>query len=195
MDGQTPLRRIPKENVRIPKTCSGKEGITTLIGIDPGLDGAIAWLKDDLAYIDVVDMPTMAGTGARRQVNAAELAKILRANKYWETPIPGEENRWNKFTQPVSVVYLEQVSARPGQGVSSMFSFGDSYGQVKGVIGCLGLPLILVTPQAWKKRAGIIHRDKDAARTMAQQLYPGAALGRKKDIGRADALLIARFGG
>ena len=82
----------------------------------------------------------------------------------------------------------------PGQGVASMFNFGMGYGIIQGVVSALGIPYELVTPQSWKKRAGLIGKDKDNARTMAQQLYPDAPLGRKKDIGRADALLIARFG-
>lgn len=150
-----------------------------IIGIDPGLTGAIAWLnEDDLSFINVVDMPTMALTGARRQVNAAELAKIIN-----ET-----------LDKEVGIIYLERVSAMPKQGVSSVFSFGMSYGIVLGVVAALGLPMALATPQSWKKRAGLIGKEKDAARTLAQQLYPAAPLGRKMDCGRADALLIARFG-
>lgn len=151
-----------------------------IVGIDPGLDGAIAFLKDSHDFVLVEDMPTYAGTGTRREVNEAELARIIK-----RAYASGQHD----------TVYLERVSAMPGQGVSSMFSFGCSYGIVRGVLSALGFPYELVTPQAWKKRAGIIGRNKDAARTMAQQLYPQAALGRKKDIGRADAILIARFGG
>jgi crossover junction endodeoxyribonuclease RuvC len=77
-----------------------------------------------------------------------------------------------------------------------MFSFGCSFGVILGVLAALSIPLVLVRPQAWKKRAGLPGKreNKDAARTLAQQLYPLAELGRKKDIGRADAILIARFG-
>src|SRR5690606_16808140 len=91
--------------------------------------------------------------------------------------------------------YVERVSAMPGQGVSSMFNFGMGYGVIQGVLASLGIPYTLVTPQTWKKRAGLAGKDKDNARTLAQQLCPEAPLGRKKDIGRADAILIARFGG
>lgn len=150
------------------------------IGIDPGLSGALVQLRNsDMAVCDVADMPVMALTGKRNQVNAAELAKILR---------PWAEDG-------VTAAYLEQVGAMPGQGVSSMFGFGTSYGIVQGVLAALQIPMVLVTPQGWKKRAGIPPgSDKDKARTLAQQLYPEAPLGRKKDIGRADAILIARFG-
>lgn len=148
------------------------------IGVDPGLDGAIAWLNDGCMFIKVVDMPSMATGTGRRQVNGAELARIIR----------------NGGNNDNVTVYLERVNAMPGQGVSSMFSFGMSFGIVLGVIAALEYPVELVTPQVWKKRAGLSGKDKDYARTLAQQLYPGAELGRKKDIGRADAILIARFG-
>ena len=144
------------------------------IGIDPGISGAIAMLNDDDSLINVYDMPVMAGTGKRQQVNASELAKLLSHSH--------------------GTSYLERVSAMPKQGVSSMFSFGTSYGIVLGVLAALQIPIVLVTPQRWKKTAGLTGKEKDMARTLAQQLYPEAELGRKKDIGRADAILIARFG-
>lgn len=150
------------------------------IGIDPGLTGALALLEDDNSISDLLDMPVMPLTGKRNQVNSAHLSQII---KIW---ISGE-----KVTP---TAYLEQVSARPGQGVSSMFGFGVSYGIVQGVLAAVGVPVVLVTPQQWKKRAGLIGKEKDMARTIAQRLYPLAELSRKKDIGRADALLIARFG-
>ena len=84
----------------------------------------------------------------------------------------------------------------PGQGVSSTFHFGESVGVVLGVLGALQMPIRMVTPAKWKKAAGLLGRDKDAARTMAIQHHPEIAdqLTRKKDIGRADAVCIARFG-
>lgn len=152
--------------------------MTLRIGIDPGVTGALALLGPDHELLDVCDMPTMNLTGKRQQVNAAALDKLLAI---WR----GDGIH----------AYLEQVSARPGQGVSSMFGFGTSYGIVQGVLGALQIPMSLVTPQSWKKRAGIPPKShKDRARTVAQQLYPQASLDRKKDIGRADAILIARFG-
>ena len=144
------------------------------IGIDPGISGAIAKLNDNDSFISVEDMPVMAGTGKRKQVNAAELARLLRLDG--------------------GTAYLEQASAMPKQGVSSMFSFGCSYGIIQGVLAALSIPVVIVSPRSWKKRAGIIGKEKDFARTLAQRLFPRAELGRKKDIGRADALLIARFG-
>lgn len=131
--------------------------------------------------VEVIDMPVMAMGKTKKQVNAAELGKILMV--------------WKKdYYPPGPTAYLEQVSAFPGQGVTSMFSFGMSYGVLQGVCGALQIPVVLVTPQAWKRRAGLIGKPKDMARTIAQRLYPSADLARKKDIGKAEAILIARFG-
>lgn len=146
------------------------------IGIDPGISGALALLDDNLALLDVLDMPIMALSKTKRQVNAAELAKIL--------------SKWKDAT-----AYVEKVSAYPGQGVTAMFNFGMSYGTLLGVLGALQIPVVLVSPQSWKKKAGILGKEKDMSRTKAQQLYPEADLARKKDCGRAESILIARFGG
>ena len=150
--------------------------MTYRLGIDPGLSGAIALLRDDLSLVAVFDMPVMTLRKGKNQVNAAALANIIKRPGYTMT------------------AYLEAVSAMPGQGVSSMFSFGTSYGIVQGVLAALGIPVVLVTPQSWKKWAGLVGKEKDYARTLAQRLYPAAELSRKKDIGRADAILIGRYG-
>lgn len=161
-----------------------------IIGIDPGNTGAVAFIGHGLEYHDVFDMPLMAN-GKKQQINPHELKRLLELrmlNALIEDSgdiIPGGE----RFH-----CYIEKVSAMPGQGVASMFNFGMGYGIIQGVVSALGIPYELVTPQSWKKRAGLIGKEKDNARTMAQQLYPDAPLGRKKDIGRADALLIARYG-
>lgn len=149
------------------------------IGIDPGISGALALLDDNLALIEVMDMPIMAMGKHKNQVNSAELGKLLAK---WQSQ------------NGTAIVYLEAVHSMPGQGVSACFNFGDSFGCIRGVCGALQIPIVLVTPQSWKKHAGLLGKDKDYARTKAQQLYPGAELGLKKHIGRADAILIARFG-
>ena len=149
-----------------------------LIGIDPGVSGAIAFLYDD-GQVRVFDMPVMALSAKKQQVNSAALADLIRPSM----------NHQGTMT-----AYVEQVHSMPGQGVAAMFNFGTSYGVIKGVLATLQIPMVLVTPHSWKKRAGLIGKDKDASRTLAQQLYPAAPLGRKKDVGRADAILIARFG-
>jgi crossover junction endodeoxyribonuclease RuvC len=151
------------------------------IAIDPGQTGAIAAIDDHDNVILLRDMPVMPRLhGKGDMVNGAELASIIMDAR------AGNE----------SIVYLEQVAAMPGQGVTSMFHFGESVGVILGVLQTLQCRYVMVKPQDWKKAAGIVRKDKDAARTLAIQLFPaiGDKLTRKKDIGRADALLIAKFG-
>lgn len=158
------------------------------LGIDPGLSGALALLDPHGKLVDVQDMPTMIrGSGKGRtkhQVNASALSKIIR---FMSCAASVSER------MPISAV-VEHVSAMPGQGVSSMFSMGDSFGVIRGVLAALEIPMETVHPRRWKKQARLLGAEKDAARTVASQLYPQADLSRKKDIGRADAILIARTG-
>ena len=156
------------------------------IGIDPGISGAIAVLCDDV-LLEVHDMPALevrVGKANKRQVNPAMLASIL----YGITLLPEAKghNSW---------VVLEKVGAMPGQGVTSMFNFGRSFGVVEGVAAGLRLGITYVTPQAWQKRAGK-KEGKDGSRQRVMELYPEHAdlFKRVKDDGRADAVLIARYG-
>ena len=155
------------------------------IGIDPGVSGAIAFLYDDLELRHVYDMPVMNLSAKKQQVNASEMGKLF-TELLWHD----EGTDHGRY----ATAYVEQVHSMPGQGVSAMFNFGTGYGVIQGVLGALQIPMVLVSPAVWKKRAGLTGKEKDASRTLAQQLYPAAPLGRKKDIGRADAILIARFG-
>lgn len=145
-----------------------------IVSIDPGLTGAIAFIDASGAHVE--DMPTM-GDGKHRIVDAANLSAMIEVR----TP---------------EIAYVERVSAMPGQGVSSMFKFGRSVGVIEGVLGALEIPVVYVTPQSWKKHAGLIGTAKDAARMAAIQRFPRLAedLKRKKDGGRADALLIGLYG-
>lgn len=147
-----------------------------VVGIDPGLTGAIAILENGRAKL-VFDMPIMKD-GKTNQVDGLALYNAL-------LPVPDHAQ-----------VILEQVHAMPGQGVSSMFTFGGAYHAARVVVQCLGLRLHKVTPSKWKRIAGL-GKDKEAARTMAIELFPEVAmdLQRKKDAGRAEALLIAHYGG
>jgi crossover junction endodeoxyribonuclease RuvC len=149
------------------------------IGIDPGLSGAIVVLEDDLPT-EWYRMPTMK-TGSANRVNASALAAIVR-----RTIFDDEETR----------AYVELVSSMPGQGVASMFSFGHSAGVIQGVLGAYRMPVKMVTPQSWKKRAGLIGKDKEAARTLAIQMWPNWRDLDKKGVGQAfaDAAFIALFG-
>ena len=151
-----------------------------ILGFDPGQTGAVAAFDGERIEA-VIDMPTMTRLhGKGNQVDPYTLATALI------DLCAGRE----------ATAVLEAVSAMPGQGVTSTFHFGESVGVVLGVLGALQVPVRMVTPAKWKKAAGLLGRDKDAARTLAIQLHPEVAdqLARKKDTGRADAVGIARFG-
>lgn len=161
------------------------------IGIDPGLSGAIALVDGDRA-LGVWDIPT-TGEKASRCVSAALLADVIDEvldEALALIPV------LSGASQGRPTVYLEKVGAMPGQGVSSMFRFGQSVGVIEGVIGSKGMRLIRTTPGEWKRHWRLIGKDKDAARTLAIDVYPEMAhmLTRKADGNRADALLIAGFG-
>ena len=143
------------------------------IGIDPGISGAIALIIDKQP-VELYDMPTMAkASGKGKQVNSHELSRIIQE------------------CNPEHAM-IELVSAMPGQGVSSMFSFGKSAGIVEGVLAAIGIPFTFVTPQKWKKHNQLVKKDKDAARAKAITQFPHVAdsLNRKKDGGKADAIWI-----
>lgn len=174
------------------------------IGIDPGQSGAIAVLVDG-AFASFADMPLVPRKAGGFQVSAAQLAAVLRGiqQRYSNAGAivelnPGEHAIYRSACAPIPQItaVLEQVSAMPGQGVSGMFRFGEAFGVVQGVLGSLGIPTLFVAPVRWKKWAGLIGTEKDVARTVAIQRFPAAAtqLARKKDSGRADALLIAAWG-
>ena len=150
-----------------------------IIGIDPGQTGAIAFMDDNGKVVALHDMPTMARTHGRgEQVDPYSLATLILEH--------GGQHR---------EAVLEQVASRPLQSSQSGFNFGEAVGIVKGVLGALQIPVRLVTPQRWKRNAGLIGKKKDASRALAIQLHPEVSdqLTRKKDQGRAEAILIARF--
>jgi crossover junction endodeoxyribonuclease RuvC len=148
------------------------------IGIDPGLSGAIVIMEDNTP-VEWCRMPTMK-TGSANRVNAPALAAFIRPSIY------GEEIK----------AYVELVSSMPGQGVASMFSFGHSAGVIQGVLGAFEIPVTMVTPSQWKKRAGLVGQDKDASRTLAIQMWPSWRELDQKGAGQAfaDAALIAVHG-
>ena len=151
-----------------------------IIGIDPGLSGAIAVL-DNNKVLKIYDMPVMAeGKKNKRQLNSAQLVNIIKENI---------ENR-----EETNVV-VEQVNAMPGQGVTSMFNFGQTFGAIKGVCAALNLPIFFIRPSKWKKYFELINSSKDSSRTKAIEMYPSIAnqLSKKKDVNKSDAILIARF--
>ena len=151
-----------------------------IIGIDPGLSGAIAVLENN-KVLNIFDIPVMSeGKKNKRQLNSALLVSLLKKN------ISKEEE--------VAVV-VEQVNAMPGQGVTSMFNFGQTFGALKGICAALELPIFFVRPSKWKKHFELINSSKDASRTKAIEMYPKLSnqLSKKKDVNKSDAILIARF--
>jgi len=151
-----------------------------IIGIDPGLSGAIAILENN-KVLNIFDMPVMSeGKKNKRQLNSALLVSLLKENI-------GQ-------SEEVSIV-VEQVNAMPGQGVTSMFNFGQTFGAIKGVCAALELPIFFVRPSKWKKYFELINSSKDASRTKAIEMYPmlSKQLAKKKDVNKSDAILIARF--
>jgi len=153
-----------------------------IIGIDPGISGSICFFEDG-KILDVLEMPTMIdGKKNKKQVNGAQIYNEI------STKISGIEK------QNLRVI-IEHVSAMPGQGVTSMFNFGQSFGILKGICSAMQLPMYFVRPAKWKKYFGLIKSEKDASRTKAIEMFPyfSSQLSKKKDSNKADAILIASF--
>ena len=152
-----------------------------IIGIDPGISGSICFFKDG-RILEVIEMPVMTeGKKNKKQVNGAQIY-----NEFLK--------RINKKEDEIRVV-IEQVSAMPGQGVTSMFNFGQSFGILKGICSAMQLPMFFVRPAKWKKYYNLINSQKDASRTRAIEIFPyfSTQLSKKKDSNKADAILIASF--
>ncbi len=153
-----------------------------IIGIDPGISGSICFF-DDGKVIDVIEMPTMTeGKKNKRQVNGSQIYNEIF-------------KRVNDLEKQNVKVVIEQVSAMPGQGVTSMFNFGQSFGILKGICSAMQLPMYFVRPAKWKKYFNLIKSEKDASRTRAIEIFPyfSPQLSKKKDSNKADAILIASF--
>ena len=153
-----------------------------IIGIDPGITGSICFFENG-KIIDVVEMPNMAeGKKNKRQVNGAQI--------YHEI-----SKRIKNLEKKDIKVVIEQVAAMPGQGVTSMFNFGQSFGVLKGICAAMQIPMYFVRPAKWKKYFNLINSEKDASRTKAIEIFPhfSAQLSRKKDSNKADAILISSF--
>ena len=153
-----------------------------IIGIDPGISGSICFFQDG-KIIDVVEMPTMTeGKKNKKQVNGSQIFNEI-------------SEKIKKLDKKEIKVVIEQVSAMPGQGVTSMFNFGQSFGILKGICSAMQLPMYFVRPAKWKKYFNLINSEKDASRTRAIEVFPyfSGQLSRKKDSNKADAILIASF--
>ena len=153
-----------------------------IFGIDPGVSGAISVLENK-KIIEIFDMPTMIdGKKSKRQVNGSQVTNIIK-------------EQLNNNKEKETIVVVEHVNAMPGQGVTSMFNFGQSFGVINGICAALSLPIYFVRPAKWKKYFNLIKTNKDASRTKVIQTYPeiSSKLSRKKDSNKADAVLIARY--
>ena len=153
-----------------------------IIGIDPGISGSICFFQDG-KIVDVIEMPTMIeGKKNKKQVNGSQIFNEI-------------SEKIKKLDKKEIKVVIEQVSAMPGQGVTSMFNFGQSYGILKGICSSMQLPMYFVRPAKWKKYFNLINSEKDASRTRAIEVFPyfSGQLSRKKDSNKADAILIASF--
>jgi len=157
-----------------------------IFGVDPGVSGAVSILRNK-EVLDVFEMPTMIdGKKNKKQVNGSELTNII-ANTL--------DLKNTEFKKDEVVVVVEHVNAMPGQGVTSMFNFGQSFGVIKGICAALRLPIYFIRPTKWKKHFNLINTNKDASRTKVIEVYPkiSGKLSRKKDSNKADAILIARY--
>ena len=151
-----------------------------IIGIDPGINGAIS-IVENKKILEPHDTPTMIdGKKNKRQINGAQVTNIIKE------VLNGNEE---------VVVVVEHVNAMPGQGVTSMFNFGQTFGAIKGISATLKIPIFFVRPSKWKKHFELINSSKDASRTKVIEMYPSFAekLSKKKDVNKSDAILIARF--
>ena len=153
-----------------------------IIGIDPGISGSICFFENG-KIIDVIEMPTMTeGKKNKKQVNGSQVYNEIY------------EKIKEKEKKEIRVI-IEQVSAMPGQGVTSMFNFGQSFGILKGICSAMQLPVYFVRPAKWKKYFNLINSEKDASRTRAIEIFPyfSSQLSKKKDSNKADAILISSF--
>ena len=153
-----------------------------IIGIDPGISGSICFLEDGIIK-DVLEMPTMTeGKKNKKQVNGSQIFNEISF-------------RIKTYEKKNIKVVIEQVSAMPGQGVTSMFNFGQSFGILKGICSAMQLPIYFVRPAKWKKYFNLINSEKDASRTRAIEIFPyfSSNLSKKKDSNKADAILIASY--
>ena len=153
-----------------------------IIGMDPGISGAICFFENGEVK-EIIDIPNMAdGKKNKRQINGPQVYNEI-SSRIKNTP------------KKEIVVVIEQVSAMPGQGVTSMFNFGQSFGVLKGICSAMQLSMHFIRPAKWKKYFGLIKTEKDASRTKVIEIFPyiSSQLSRKKDSNKADAILISSF--
>ena len=153
-----------------------------IIAIDPGITGSICFFEDG-KIINLIEMPNMTdGKKNKKQVNGSQIYNEI-------------SSRIKNIEKKNIKVVIEQVSAMPGQGVTSMFNFGQSFGVLKGICSAMQLSTYFIRPAKWKKYFNLINSEKDASRTKAIQIFPyiSSELSKKKDANKADAILLASF--
>ena len=153
-----------------------------IIGIDPGISGSICFFENGKIQ-EAIEMPTMTdGKKNKKQVNGSQIYNEI-------------SSRIINYDKKDVKVIIEQVSAMPGQGVTSMFNFGQSFGILKGICSAMQLSMYFVRPAKWKKYFNLINSEKDASRTKAIEIFPyySSNLSKKKDSNKADAILIASY--
>jgi crossover junction endodeoxyribonuclease RuvC len=151
-----------------------------IVGVDPGLSGALFFLDSNCPSIgEAIDIPVHLLTRGGKKKHEVDIAGLIGV----------------LAQRSITHAFVESVGAMPGQGVSSVFAFGKTFGVLLGVIAARSIPVTLVPPVRWKRTLGV-SKDKDGCRARASQLLPEAAhqwLLRKHD-GRAEAVLIALYG-
>jgi len=155
-----------------------------IIGIDPGVTGGIGVLSEQGEFMEVHDMPVVkvkVGKRTQRRVHVQALHGLLM----------NLASRGRRIQCPA---FVEWVWPRSQEGAVSSFSFGRAVGAIEGVLVANGFECVFVSPQKWKRYFELLGKEKDSSRILAHSLFPGASLKRKKDHGRAEALLIGRYG-
>lgn len=167
----------------------------TILGIDPGIGGALALVGEE--SIGLYDMPTVERSVVRNrprkkgQAPPSPKTHIVKARSVNPALLAHWLVEWK-----LAHVYCEKSGPRPGEGVNSAYTAGRIMGTIEGVLGALGIPVTYIGPNVWKKAMGLSGKAKGDSITRVLQLYPQVApqLTRKKDHGRAEALLICHFG-
>lgn len=153
-----------------------------ILGIDPGISGAFCFFRpvsNELVHVDHFPLRPVKGSKTKKkEIDLYTLQNIVA-----------------ELAPQTMFAVIEKVNAMPGQGVTSMFRFGESYGQLQGMVSAFEIPIKLITPAEWKPMLGL-SRDKNESRNMAIDLFPESkdAFKRKKDDGRAEAALLAHYG-
>lgn len=158
-----------------------------ILGVDPGVSGALAFLDTQTQDIRLWDMPTWNEELKKKKKNGQpKIRRHIDCKKLHEIV-------WQIFLHDCQYVIIEKVHSMGTDGAVQAFSFGESYGAIQGVLGAFSFEGCFVTPQVWKKHQGLSGCDKKASIARCKEYYPNAELTKATHHGRADALLIAGY--